>query len=388
VSLARRNFRLLLAFDVVLYSPLYWPYMFHLVCTLRGLSALQFGTLKAVYYASVIVLELPGGVLADRFGRRSALVACALFNALGCLMYAVATTFWAFASAELVLALSTALLSGADSALLYDSLLAEGEQARYAQAESRIKTACFAVSGLGMGASDLWLVPAGGPSLAYIATGALSLVGVVAAAALREPARASTVGMREVAAGAMRDAVANRRVLAVLAYGSGLYLLARAANSLLFDPLLAAHGIPVERYGTVAVGIGMVAALAAYRSAQLLAHNERVLTLAMPILGLAMYAGLAWVQGPWIAAVLLAQGPLHSMLAVTTPVLLNREVTSSDHRATVLSLQSVAWRGTYALASPAIGWSLDVLSLRQAVIATAVLGFVPLLASFLLGRRA
>jgi hypothetical protein len=75
------------------------------------------------------------------------------------------------------------------------------------------------------------------------------------------------------------------------------------------------------------------------------------------------------------------------MLQVTTPVLLNREISSSSHRATVLSLQSVAWRGVYALASPAIGWCLDVLSLRQAVIATAVLGAVPLLASWLLARR-
>jgi hypothetical protein len=73
---------------------------------------------------------------------------------------------------------------------------------------------------------------------------------------------------------------------------------------------------------------------------------------------------------------------------VVTPVQLNREVSSSHHRATVLSLQSVAWRGSYALAAPAIGWSLDVLSLQQAVIATAVLGSVPLLASLIWGGRA
>lgn len=302
-------------------------------------------------------------------------------------MYGWASDFWAFAAAELVLALSTALLSGADSALLYDSLLAEGEQARYAHAESRIKTACFAASALGMGVSDLWLIPAGGPVLAYVVTGMLSLVGAAIALGLREAPRTPGVGMRELAAGAMRDAISSRRVLAILAYGSGLYVLARAANSLLYVPLLAANGLPLDRYGMVSVGISLAAALAAYRSAHLLARDERALALGMPALGLLMYVGLASVQGPWIAAVLCLQGPLISMLSVVTPVMLNREISSSSHRATVLSLQSIAWRGTYTLAAPAIGYCLDVLSLQQAVIATAVLGAVPVLASWRLTQR-
>ena len=138
---ASRNYRLLLAFNVTLYAPLYWPYMFHLVCVVRGFSGLEFATLKSVYYLSTIVLELPGGVFADRFGRRTALVACAALNGTGCFLYAAATEFWALALAELLLACGTALLSGADTALLYDSLRASGELERYAEAEGRIKTA-------------------------------------------------------------------------------------------------------------------------------------------------------------------------------------------------------------------------------------------------------
>lgn len=387
MSLARRNFRLLLAFDVVLYSPLYWPYMFHLVCTLRGLSALEFGALKSIYYGSVILLELPGGIVADRFGRRFALIGCAAFNALGCFGYVLGDDFWSFAVAELALAVSTALLSGADSALLYDSLLAEGQESRYAQAEGRIRTACFLAFAVTMVASDLWLIPSGGPALTYGVTGALSLLGVAAAAALRDPPRATADSARSVALGAMREALARPRVLPILAYGSGLYVLMRAANSLLFDPVLSAQHLPIDRFGSVTIGIALTGAVAAHYTARWLARGERVLLAALPALALVTYAGLAWARGPWVVAAMSLLGPLNSVLSIVTPVALNREIASSSHRATVLSLQSVAWRGSYALIAPIIGWTLDAFSLRTAVLAMAVLGALPMCAAWWLVAR-
>jgi predicted MFS family arabinose efflux permease len=361
--------------------------MFHLVCVERGFSALEFTTLKSIYYLGAIALELPGGLLADRLGRRTALIACAAFNAAGCLLYAYAFDYWALALAEVALACGTALLSGADSALLYDSLREGGKLERYAEAEARIKTACFAVFAVGMAASDLWLIPAGGPSLTYTVTGWLSLLGLLAAWLLREPARGAQVTVRDVARGALRNVLARPSVLQVLAFSMGLFLLGRAANATLYDPLLAAHGFPVDRYGTVSVFIGLAGALAASRTARWLERfGERAVNRALLALACALYASLIWTSGPWIAAALCLQGPLLGMLMVTTPVALNREVASSEHRATLLSLQSVAWRGGYALASPLIGWSLDALTLRQAVIATALLGALPLIVAAVLAR--
>jgi predicted MFS family arabinose efflux permease len=388
VQTAARNYRLLLAFNVTLYAPLYWPYMFHLVCVVRGFSALEFATLKSIYYASTIALELPGGVFADRFGRRTALIACAVLNAAGCFVYAAATDFWALAAAELLLASGTAMLSGADSALLYDSLRAGGQLERYAQAEGRIKTACFAAAALGMAASDLWLIPAGGAALTYTVTGALSMVGLLAAIGLREPARETPVSTAGLAREALRNVLSRPGVLRVLAFSTGLYLLARAANATLYNPLLAAQGFPVDRYGTVTVGISVAGAIAAFRTAHWLArHGEARLSSSMLAIAVATYAGLLWLRGPSIAAAFCLQGALISMLMVATPIVLNREVASSRHRATLLSLQSVAWRGGYALASPVIGWSLDVLTLQQAVITTMALSAVPLLAALVVGRR-
>lgn len=385
---ARRNVRLLVLFSISLYAPLYWPYMLYFVCEERGLSAVEFGTLKAIYYASVIAFELPGGMFADRYGRRLGLAACALLNALGCFAYAWARGFWGFAACEFILALSTALLSGADSALLHDSLHAEGKGHEYPQAESRIRSAAFVAMAVALVLSDFWLVPLGGPALTYLATGVLALVGVGAAFALREPARQRTSQLRILGRSALHEVVSRPAVLTILLYTAGIYVLARAANSALFNPVLKSRQIAVDRYGSVTIGISVVGALVAYRSAGWVArYGERRVLLCICSVAAALYASMAWAPGLWVVAAFALQGSMISLIGVLTPVAFNREIASSHHRATLLSLPSIASRGAYAVASPLIGWGLDRHPLPAAIGMTALLGGLPLGLAFLLRRR-
>jgi predicted MFS family arabinose efflux permease len=176
-------------------------------------------------------------------------------------------------------------------------------------------------------------------------------------------------------------------VLPLLAYGSGLYVLVRAANSLLYDPVLSANGFALDRLGSVSVGMALAGALAAHYSARFMARGERTLLKVLPLMALASYVGLSWTHGPFIVAAMCLQGPVMSVLSIVAPVALHREVESSAHRATVLSLQSVAWRGSYALAAPIIGWALDVLSLQAALLSTAAIGASLLSAALVLTHR-
>jgi MFS family permease len=132
--------------------------MFQYVTATRGLSAAEFGLLKSLTYLSTILFEVPSGVIADKFGRRWTLIAGAFLAALGCLAYAAGRGFWLFAMAEIVLGISGALISGADSALLYDSLRADHRQLEYPRAEGRIKTAQMLGYAIGLPATDVLLV--------------------------------------------------------------------------------------------------------------------------------------------------------------------------------------------------------------------------------------
>lgn len=87
------------------------------------------------------LLEVPTGAVADRWGRKYALVLAAITMALGSLLYASFPNLYVFAAAEFLFALAFTLASGADQALAYDSLLAEKKAQNSKQVIARLETA-------------------------------------------------------------------------------------------------------------------------------------------------------------------------------------------------------------------------------------------------------
>ena len=87
-----------------------------------GLSFSEVLILQALFVFALFVFEIPTGALADYFGRKHTILIAGFFGCLGALMYTIKPSFWYFLLGETLWALAVALLSGADQALLYDSL--------------------------------------------------------------------------------------------------------------------------------------------------------------------------------------------------------------------------------------------------------------------------
>lgn len=78
--------------------------------------------LQAIFTFSVFALEIPTGVIADKFSRKASLILASLVSLTGFLIYTISPNFWIFALGEFTLAFATSLISGADQAMVYDSL--------------------------------------------------------------------------------------------------------------------------------------------------------------------------------------------------------------------------------------------------------------------------
>src|SRR5262249_22155102 len=149
--------------------------------------------LNSVFNAVLVAFEVPTGALADRIGRRFAMVLGSLSMALSFVVYYLGGTFSWFVVAESVFALGMTLTSGPDSAYLYDLLKSHGQEARYSACEGTATsfkyvgmTAAFAVGGF-IGEQQ--------PSLPYLFAAGACIVAACAAALLGE-AKVSR-GLRE-----------------------------------------------------------------------------------------------------------------------------------------------------------------------------------------------
>jgi len=91
----------------------------------NGLNQTQIMLLQAIFSLAVVVAEIPTGYFADRFSHRSSMRLGAFMAVVSQMGYAFMHGFWQFAIVEIGLACGFSLLSGAQDALVYESILAD-----------------------------------------------------------------------------------------------------------------------------------------------------------------------------------------------------------------------------------------------------------------------
>jgi MFS family permease len=87
-----------------------------------GLNQFQIQLLQSFFTLAVFFLEIPTGIIGDIKGRKFSILCGALFLVVGPLVYGSMPDFRIFLLAELLFAIGIAFNSGAEEALLYDTL--------------------------------------------------------------------------------------------------------------------------------------------------------------------------------------------------------------------------------------------------------------------------
>ena len=93
--------------------------------------------LGAIYYIFVCLFEVPSGYFSDRLGRRLTLMLSALSFISAYCSFLLASGFTGLAIGQGFTAMAIALMSGTDTALLYDSLIQMDRESDYTKIEAK-----------------------------------------------------------------------------------------------------------------------------------------------------------------------------------------------------------------------------------------------------------
>jgi MFS family permease len=376
-----------------------WFYLFRLLSTSylfvpvmvffpssRGLDIVHVLLLGTIYCGTVIVSEVPTGALADRIGRRRAMMLGALVMVAACLVYFVSYRFWTFALAETLAALSMTLCSGADSAYLFDLLNDNGRVHEYPRREGTAstwhqggQTLAFAAGGL-LGAYDL--------ALPYLVSAGVATLAFFVALSMRDDKPRAQVRRRLPGAGEMlaqmRDAFRavgrQRRLQWVIAYSAIVFVLLRA-TIYIYQPYLQQAGYGLRATGLVFAGVYLLAAVVAHHSnglRQRMSSGTLLWLLGGTLVATFLILG-ALPGGPWAIGVLAIQAAANGLYSPLVKPLLNDEIDDSRRRATVLSVESMARRVAFGLFCPAIGQVMKSWGTSAGLTVCGVFGLLGLL---------
>jgi MFS family permease len=148
------NIRLFIALRIFFNARFYYP-VFTILFLDFGLSIEQFALLNTVWAATIVLAEVPSGALADIIGRKRLLVSTSVLMIFELIVICfvplgnISLVFWVFLVNRILSGLAEAMASGADEALAYDTLVEKGlanEWPRVLDIQMRMQSAGFVVT--------------------------------------------------------------------------------------------------------------------------------------------------------------------------------------------------------------------------------------------------
>lgn len=115
-----------------------------------GITQGEIGILQSFLFFSSVALEIPSGLIADRYGRKFSLIIGFLGLFISGIGFLLFSSFTPFAIIFCLFGASIAMGSGSDRALLYDNLLAEHRSEEYPLILSRARAIGAVSLGLSM----------------------------------------------------------------------------------------------------------------------------------------------------------------------------------------------------------------------------------------------
>lgn len=388
----RRNIQRFYVFQFFVHFQLWLPIWAVYLLDERGLSLFLLGAFDAPFWILWILLEVPTGAVADRWGRKVSLSYGAAVYAIAVTVFGLAGNLPVLLASYIIFAVAFTLFSGADAAFVYDSLRGGGRERDYQRIWGRMEGVSYAggILGLLLGAPLAHFTTL---SVPIVASGALGAVAWLVTLTFREPPRLDTgerqqsylKGVREAFGIAFsRPPVRAMLLLSAAVMGVGTSVV------FLEQPFLRDHGVPVAFFGLLLTPgqlVAIAAAVLSYRATRALGLTRMVLFMPLPVLVTA--AGLGLIDH--VAA--FAFYPITTAgLALIFPLVsdyLNRRIPSS-HRATVLSIHQMIFSVIIAVVEVLVLWVGDEFGLPAAyrvAVAIMILLAVPLFAIWLREHR-
>ncbi|MDB4335010.1 MFS transporter [bacterium] len=344
----------------------------------QGFSDQESFQLKAFYSIAIVIFEIPSGYIADVIGRRKTLLIGAILGTVGFALYAISKNYWFFLAAEITLGIGQSFISGADSAMMYDSLKAEKREHEYVKYEGRnfsIGNYSEAIAGLIGGAlAEISL------RLPFFFQTGIAFIAIPAAYMLIEPhisINRKKPGVKDIFRIVWYALVKNTKLRWNLIYSS-IIGSATLTMAWVYPLLLNELGFTETLIGGTHMALNLIVGtttLFAYRIVNRLKPRATVWMFSIIVTG--GFIVIGFTQSIWVLPLLAI---FYFSRGIATPVLkdyVNR-ITTSDIRATVLSIRSLIIRANFALIAPLFGYLSDTYSRSHSM---KMLGFIFLILS-------
>lgn len=325
----------------------------------HGLSLAQIMQLQAAYSLSVAIFEIPSGYIADLFGRKKTIVLSTLFSFFGFLIFSFFSGFNEFIIAEICVGIGGSLMSGSDTALMYDTLIEENEQKTYTKVEGKnyaIGNFSESIAGVvgGLLAVNHLYLPV------YLQT-IILFFSIPISLSLIEPKvnKKLALSFQSIKNVLYFSLIKNLKLKWLIIFSSFMGV-ATLSIAWLAQPFFQEINIPILYFGLLWALLNLTAGLLSFNSHKFNSKNnifKYSIIMIVSFILLSIYQSLVGLIFIFI---------IYAVRGLVTPLLKNliNINISSEKRATILSIRSFIIRISFASIAPFLGFIADKKSLQ------------------------
>jgi MFS family permease len=335
----------------------------------KGLTLVEIGLCESVFHITSLFFEVPTGLIADRFGRKLSrnLAVLSRIIYLVLLLY-VNNLFFAMFSFVFA-ALSYNLDSGADSAFVYDSMVETGNEAHFAKVQGYREVVFQTASTVGIMIGGILADVS--YSLAISAAIGTFVLGFIISLFFKEPKTHESVEivtLKSLTKTAYSTLKKQPMLAGLMLYGA-LFSSVAATFFMYLGTYLRGHGYSLTTISLWYIFNTIGSIIAALFVGRLIKRFDLKLVLYSSIVLAITYFFLPIL--PWGFIAFFFMGGMESMIYVGITFHINRQI-SSDVRATILSVNSMAYSVIMIFLFPIFGIIGDIYGMELAFMLSAI----------------
>jgi MFS family permease len=330
------------------------------------------------FWTTMIIFQIPAGLMGDRYGRKTVLLIGEIFAAVGVLAFGLSTDIWTLFGSNIVWAFGICFVVSGDTPFVYDTLVELGRAKEFINVMARgwavvaVMNAIACVTG---GVLIQWIFP-DRIDLTLIISAFIALFGSLTILLLKEPKvhRTQLTSYVRHFRDGWHTVVSTRPIIILILFQIvieiAVYVMA-VFRSVYMNEDLDLSYFWIGAFIAAFAVIGGVAATQAGKIEERLGEKSSLLFLLLTIIG---SFGVVFLVASPIA--ILIQFPIYIVSYLQSPIIggyINKRV-DSTHRSTVVAIASLIFTAVLTAVELPAGWLAEEIGMRttMAILAVAV----------------
>lgn len=327
----------------------------------------------AAFWATMVLVQVPAGLLGDKYGRKVVLFIGEALFAVGVLMFGLSTEFWEFFFSNVIWALGACFIVSGDTPFVYDTLLELDRGRDFTKVMGTANAVMFLMNAVACVTGGIIVTVTDRVELTLIIASLIGLTGSFTVAFLREPMvpRSFMKSYRQQLGTGIKQVVKSRAIMILIFFQIvlmlGMYVMA-VFRSVYMNDVLDLDYLEVSLFFGAFAIVGGIVTLRASRIEALLKEKGSLLFMLVALVS--SFAIVFLVRSP---AAVLTQFLIYTVVGLQSPVIngyIHRLVDSS-HRSTIIAIASMLFTLLVVVVEVATGYIASLWGLEESLLVLA-----------------